>query len=74
MTSAIRLGSKGAKPRLFKISRKKFNSKELHKAKKQEHSKDVQKIYITPDLTPKQQKEQGFRKQNCGVESLKEEL
>jgi len=58
VTNAIRLGSKGAKPRLLKISvsskhEKKFNLKLCNK----EYPNDIQKIYITPDLTPKEQKE-----------------
>jgi len=62
VTNAIRLGSKGAKPRLLKISvsskrEKSIILKNCTKLRNKEYPNDIQKIYITPDLTPKEQKE-----------------
>ena len=62
VTNAIRIGSKGAKPRLLKLSVSSKREKSLilknrTKLRNKEHPNDIQRIYITPDLTPKEQKE-----------------
>lgn len=62
ITNAIRLGSKGAKPRLLKISvsskrEKGMILKNCVKLRNKSHPADIQRIYITPDLTPKEQQE-----------------
>lgn len=60
ITNAVRLGKKGAKPRLLKVSvgsrqEKASILKNCTKLRNKEHPNDIQKIYITPDLTPKEQ-------------------
>ena len=60
LTNPIRLGIKGAKPRLLKISvssrqEKAQILKNCTKLRNKEHPSNIQKIYITPDLTPKEQ-------------------
>ena len=60
VTNAIRLGNKGAKPRLLKISvgskqQKASILKNCTKLRNKEYPSNIQKIYITPDLTPKEQ-------------------
>ena len=61
ISKCFRLGKKGAKPRLLKVSL----STEVDKAKvlrnctklrNSSHPPDVQKVFITPDLTPNEQK------------------
>ena len=65
ITNAIRLGSKGAKLRLLKISvsskhEKGSILKNCTKLCNKDHPEDIQRIYITPDLTPKEQQENNF--------------
>ena len=60
ITNAVRLGNKGAKPRLLKISvssrqEKASILKNCTKLRNKENPSNIQKIYITPDLTPKEQ-------------------
>ena len=60
LTNPVRLGIKGAKPRLLKISvssrqEKAQILKNCTKLRNKEHPSNIQKIYITPDLTPKEQ-------------------
>ena len=60
ITQAIRIGKKREKPRLLKIT---FNSSQekaavlrsCTKLRKSDVPEDVRRIYITPDLTPKEQ-------------------
>ena len=59
ITQAIRISKKGEKPRLLKIT---FNSSQekaavlrsCTKLRKSDVPEDVRRIYITPDLTPKE--------------------
>jgi len=62
ITNAIRLGSKGSKPRLLKMSvsskgEKGLILKNCVKLCNKSHPTDIQRVYITPDLTPKEQQE-----------------
>lgn len=62
ITNAIRLGSRGDKPRLLKISvsskrEKGLVLKNCVKLWNKNHPADIQRVYITPDLTPKEQQE-----------------
>ena len=62
ITNAIRLGSRGDKPRLLKISVSSKHEKALVlkncvKLRNKNHPADIQRVYITPDLTLKEQQE-----------------
>ena len=73
VTNAVRLGSKGAKPRLLKISvgsiqEKLLILKNCTKLWNKEFPDSIQKIYIAPDLTPKEQQEnKALRPLSCEV-------
>jgi len=60
ITKAIRIGKKREKPRLLKVTLNSSQEKYtvLHNCTKLRNSsvpEDIRKIFITPDLTPKQQ-------------------
>jgi len=62
VTNAIRIGSKGAKPCLLKLlvsskSEKSLILKNCTKLRNKKHPNDIQRIYITLNLTPEEQKE-----------------
>ena len=60
VTNGVRLGKKGEKQRLLKISLSSDKEKaqilrDCTKLCNSSHPEHIRKIYITPDLTPKQQ-------------------
>jgi len=60
INKAFRLGQRNTKPRLLKISANSETEKALvlrnaAKLKNENHPKEVQQMFITPDLTPKEQ-------------------
>jgi len=62
VTNAIRIGPKGVKPCLLKLlvsseHEKSLILKNCTKLRNKDHPSDIHRICITPDLTPKEQKE-----------------